>query len=720
MTGDNTKSYLQKWRWRYISQRCLEATLLGLAAMFLALSLSRMAGFDGRLSIFVGTGLALAVATARFFYLRLHRLSDTAIAHYVNRHYPDVGESADLLLKGDDVLPLLAQLQKARVAPTLEFLRVRFPHKLVPATGLLAVCLLLSVSTRWWPPAEISPAHPSRSEKSAGPEQRDEPATVSRVAITITPPRYTGLAPFAATGDLAAPENSRVLWRIDFSGPATARLIFSGKDTVTLAGTGGTYSTSRVVNESGFYQLQWRNEGQPWHIGDYHKMEMLRDQAPRITVENLAPFTEFRFDKNMVINLKALLTDDYGLKSAQIVATVTKGSGEAVKFREEKLAFDHPQRVEGKSAPARRRIDLRALGLDPGDELYFYITVEDNKLPVANHTRTETFFVSVLDTAAEETVADAGMAVDLMPEYFRSQRQIIIDSEKLLEEQKQKKVSPANFNDRSNSLGYDERVLRLRYSQFMGEEVETSEANEAAEQVSDNKAEDIAREYGHSHDTENEVNQVPEKSGTALEQSIRAKLKAAVNMMWDAELHLRLNDPAQSLPFQYKILKLLKEISNDSRMYVRRSGFDPPPLKEDKRLEGDLADLKTTTVSHDAEHVSMYPRIRRALQLLGEVLSSDTIMLRASQQQLLRQAGQELSAAAIEQPGLYLHSLSLLNAVTQPEIKAADLKSSLQTLQATFWKLIPSEVISPSARVQSLHTLDQRFIKQLGGEKKHE
>ena len=69
------------------------------------------------------------------------------------------------------------------------------------------------------------------------------------------------------------------------------------------------------------------------------------------------------------------------------------------------------------------------------------------------------------------TTVDAGLGVDLMPEYFRSQRQIIIDSEKLLREKKG--IAKETFNARSNSLAYDQKVLRLRYGEFLGEEFES-------------------------------------------------------------------------------------------------------------------------------------------------------------------------------------------------------------------------------------------------------
>src|SRR6185369_8412762 len=117
----------------------------------------------------------------------------------------------------------------------------------------------------------------------------------------------------------------------------------------------------------------------------------------------------------------------------------------------------------------------------------------------------------------------------------------------------------------------------------------------------------------HSHDNSEE--------STFFIQSLKAKLKAAVTIMWDAELYLRLYQPEKSLPYQYKALNLLKEISNDSRVYVHRSGFDPPPLKEERRLTADLSEIKTNTNSHQANAEQVYPAIRQGLMIVEKMLA---------------------------------------------------------------------------------------------------
>ena len=131
----------------------------------------------------------------------------------------------------------------------------------------------------------------------------------------------------------------------------------------------------------------------------YYEIAVTKDQIPSLAIENLDQFVVLNEKDNLKLNLKATLTDDYGLSRAQIIATVSKGSGEAIKFREEKLSFDTPLKIAGKKIQATRLLDLAQLGLQPGDELYFYIEAEDNKTPMPNYARTETYFIELRDTS---------------------------------------------------------------------------------------------------------------------------------------------------------------------------------------------------------------------------------------------------------------------------------------------------------------------------------
>ena len=114
------------------------------------------------------------------------------------------------------------------------------------------------------------------------------------------------------------------------------------------------------------------------------------------------------------------------------------------------------------------------------------------------------------------------LGIDLMPEYFRSQRQIIIDSEKLLNEKAS--ISKEEFNQRSNELGFDQKALRLKYGQFIGEEADSGLdiENEVEEepQAQQPGQVDVLSEFGHDHDHENEEGQMMDKGTEQQEDPV--------------------------------------------------------------------------------------------------------------------------------------------------------------------------------------------------------
>lgn len=747
---------INKIKNKYLLLRGIEITLfaLGVACMVFAIThyfVSPAIAWTAALITGVTT-----VATL-FFRLNLYGFTESRITTYLNHHYPQLEASTDLLLNNDP-LSTLQHLQKSTVYQKLQSIEdtIRFPHRLLLAslvlvTGILAGYVAMQLKT-------IHSAAGSVRENTLGgdADNKENPVitALSKTTVTVTPPAYTQKATITSSSlSLKVIEGSTVKWNFTFDGPPPRlSMIFSGKDSVQFTTpSGNSFTYQRTFTESGFYQYVWKDQSGADHPSDYYPIEIIKDEAPRIAVDHLAQFVELKLTDRLVIDLKATLSDDFGLSDSHIIATVSKGSGESVKFREETLRFTSPSVITGKVQQATRAIDLLKLGLEPGDELYFYIEAMDNKTPLANKARTETFFIALQDTASYEMVEDAGLGVDLMPEYFRSQRQIIMDSEKLLEDRKVKKISKEDFNSKSNELGYDQKVLRLRYGQFMGEEAESGIGIQSTppDEDHDEKIEDVAKKFGHTHDTENEHNLVADKKSTApaekqhdhdhtekegdeknpmaafmhnhdseeeatfFQQSVKTKLKAALTLMWDAELYLRMYQPDKSLPYQYKILKLLKEISNDSRVYVHRSGFDAPPLKEEKRLSGDLAEVKNSFNSNKSTTAISYPAIREALTTIESLLLKKNPVLTSSEQTILQKAGNELAGVAIAQPGVYIKSLSALKSILTNEVAPENRKASLITIRNSFWKVLPPEATSPSATRNTLHPFDQQFLKQL-------
>jgi len=747
------ESILQKIGQRYLLLRLAEIAFLaaGIAAFGFALTsfLTNSPPLPWIISLFI----FILILVLRIASLKLHQLAPGRVAIYLNQHYPELQASVDLLLSPKEDLTSLEGIQKLYAYQRLQSIeqQIKFPHHLLLATIVFFVggsSLFLS-SLHVTNTTEINIQNSEVSHSKDSVKQPVIPA-LARQQVQITPPTYTQLKSMQSSNlHLRVVEGSLVKWIFELTGePQDPLLIFSGKDSIKLKSNAGSFEFQKNLVEAGFYQLAWKDQQQKLYQTDYYPIEIIKDEGPKIEVTNLPQFVELKLTDRLIVDLKANLTDDFGLKDSHIIATVSKGSGESVKFREETLRFTQPAQFSGKQQAATRAIDIIKLGLEPGDELYFYIEAFDNKLPIANKSRTETFFIALKDTSTYVAVDEEGLGVDLMPEYFRSQRQIIIDSEKLLEERKKNKVKKEDFNFRSNELGYDQKVLRLRYGQFLGEEADSGIGHEVAAhpgEEEDEEGKDPTDKYTHKHDTENEHNLVADKKAgaekehhheqsdeanknpleafahnhdnteeaTFFVQSVKTKLRTALTLMWDAELYLRMYDPATSLPYQYKILKLLKEISNDSRVYVHRTGFDPPPLKEDNCLGGDLSEIKNSSNQRMESKEEIYPAIRQGLIIIERLLQTERTTLDATNQSTLQKAGNELAAAAIIGT-LFIIAGSPVAAVFGSIAAGVGLwLDYARQVQRSFWNVLPREAISPSGKQTVIHPLDAQFLQQL-------
>lgn len=747
MIGPN--HYIARLQRRLQFQKGIEVILWGVAAGALVFGVTSFINFEN--ALIAGITGVVVVSAALWFGLGYHNLSLSSIVNYLNQKYPFFNESADLLLKSENEITRIEKLQRSKVEAVIqeEFTSLRLRHKIKEAAllciaSVAVVTVLMSVDLR---PVSKEATLGRISEPQAS-ISKPLPTEIDQITISVSPPKYTRVPAFVVkTAEMKLPEGSTATWTLTFTEKANdVQIIFSKNDSLTLTTKDArTFSGKRILKNSTLYQISWTGaDGKK--MSDYYRIETVTDKAPEVAFIDQRQSVELTLSDHPVISLKAKIADDYQIADAYIIATVAKGSGESVKFREEKIRFTSPTAFNLRNATATKSIDIKGLGLEPGDELYFYAEAIDNK-PIPNRSRTETYFITLLDTASQEMSVDAGLGVDLMPEYFRSQRQIIIDTEKLI--RNKKTLSKHEFNFLSNELGYDQKVLRLKYGEFLGEEFESelTSSDEIEEQVEEQVMteeseegddEDMASKFGHAHDKDNEHNLVEEKKhghqheekdpeekedpleefvhahddteeATFFLQSVRTKLKAALTEMWDAELYLRLYQPEKSLPYQYKALKLLKEVSNDSRIYVHKTGFDPPPIKEEKRLTGDLSEVKTSNRQELLTESTVFPAVRNALTVLenmnGRLLSEDdsTALVAASN---------EIAAMALERPSL-LTVLSSLRAILSGEIDDKDRMPLINSIKNQLYRLLPVEAKNLPPGTASSAELDKRFLDQL-------
>jgi hypothetical protein len=214
----------------------------------------------------------------------------------------------------------------------------------------------------------------------------------------------------------------------------------------------------------------------------------------------------------------------------------------------------------------------------------------DNRPGTPNRTQSASFILrwpAQIETASEGM---EGLVQKTLPAYFTSERQLIIDSEALVAQRAG--LAASRFASRSDELGVEQKTLRLRYGEFLGEESEPDAEHDADTAPTSNTfgdAGNITAEYGHMHDK-------PE-AATLLDPDTRRLLKGAINEMWQAELHLRQAAPEQALPYEYKALEFIKQVQEAERIYLARAGVQLPQVDPTRRLTGERTGLKDHDLS---------------------------------------------------------------------------------------------------------------------------
>ncbi|MCE7062011.1 DUF4175 domain-containing protein [Dyadobacter sp. CY343] len=598
-----------------------------------------------------------------------------AAINLIHRYTGDSEYSLHLLEKGE--LNIAEQMQLERISVR----EATFPYsKLYIELKPYAVALLAAAAVYFFIPQIRNGGNAGNTQivesKEISKSNPEKVPVLASARVFVQPPAYTRLpARESAELNVSTIAGSRLTWNIRFSNAVgiTIKLANMRGEEVAFKRKAGDFEYADKITGSGLYTIKAYLEDSLFYQSEFYKLEAIPDLAPKIAPASKELYTYHLLKDSKSIRVSAKISDDFQVSQAYIVATVARGAGENVKFREIKYTLAPSQFRE---ATIQKTIDLNALNFSPGDELYYYWAAADNREPEANFTKSDTYFIVYKDTAQIEEAELATMAVNIMPEYFRSQRQIIIDTEKLLA--RRKKLSKQAFNAASNEIGFDQKLLRLRYGQYLGEEFETNigggaapeeggdivdafthhsdGTGEGAEQRateavgenhdhdhgkahSDTESKDplaaLMEQYTHSHDDA--------ETNTFYEASTRSLLKMALEQMWQSELHLRTYEPEKAIPFENKALEYLKSAQQKARTYVKKSGYDPPPIKEnEKRLTGELKELAAdfnTKKQYDQKTTAQL-----AAELLG-FLEHPGIGKKQAQMQL---AGNELSNRLVD------------------------------------------------------------------------
>lgn len=722
----------RRWRWRLLWASVLRGTAVALPFVTVALAV----GLRGKAMepVFVlALGLAvfgLAAGVGIGWWSRPgSRLLPELIRH-LERTVPEVKNSAELLLCPAAELGLIARLQRAKVTAALELVaEPGLPKSPLRRAGRwLAVSLLAAVLLPWWVVAAsaggggsglpmLAPVADSAAD-AGGPR-------IEGVRVTVEPPDYTGRGRRETAGlDLQAEEGATVRWAVTAGGQVErATLVFDESERLALErGSGGVFLADRIADESHLYRLELLAADGERVVSAYARFEVVVDRGPEIEISSPAPFVELAADGWRQLEVVVEISDDYAVGRAALVATLASGFGELVEFREQRLAFDSRRQQAPGQVVLRSRLDLEALGMRPGSELFFFVEAADRRRPEPNSSRSATHIVRLPGGGPQSSGLSARLPVLRVPEFFRSQRQIILDAERLLADEST--VTRRQFDRRSQALGFDQRALRMRYGGLLGEEFESGQPATSAEEErheesrrldemapgsDDHTALDTALSalpdgLAHQHDSA--------EIATYFDSEIKALLKTALGEMWGSEGRLRGLEPRRGLPYAYRALRALKQVQQRSRLYVRKIGFEPPQLYPDeKRLSGETGKIRTVRRAAADRGSPPAPELKLALAALGEPQAATVDRLLPA----VRACARRVAVAARSDLELDLAGLEGLREwISALESGELELAARWQpAVRAALWRQLSEPAAVPERAAGGLSELTIAYRRQL-------
>lgn len=590
--------------------------------------------------------LWLAAVTGGFFVVAAlidgqWRLPLDETCSKLDARFAELQDSSGLLLQDPEQLSPLARLQRSRTADTLQQLlnadrlKVFHPASLrSPLLAAIGATLGLASYVALGQLQGASTADRLAYISGSGTERAQMAQPILEAVTTIEPPAYTNLPRRTQSLDVQAPEGSRVTWRITLEQPAYALRMVAAEKTFDFATQEAlpsrSWKVTRTLLDTDFYQLSLLENNQGNSRDNYrlqpeiYNIELEPDRPPEYTFDypkdNVTVVNGERGKQASLLNVSVSVSDDYQLVEADLLLTLASGSGENVRFRNERIKLQ-PASIDidadGSTNHYRFNIPVERYEIESGDELYWYLEARDNRTPEANVRKSQHF---IIRWPQEEIfgLSDAeGMAIKILPEYFRSQRQLIIDTEALLEQEKQ--ITPQAFRKRAENLAYEQNLLRMRYGRFLGEEDsamehsdDSAEAEETHGDQDDHTGHDDADSHagessqrfgdatgvvaaaGHQHDSS--------EHATLFDPQTKELLRSALNAMWSAWRDLSVIEPRASLPHQHSALRYIKEVQQASRIYLQRVGFEAPALDETRRLSGEMEEITPPRVTAQRDH----------------------------------------------------------------------------------------------------------------------
>jgi hypothetical protein len=546
-----------------------------------------------------GPGLLAWSAFCAWDGLHLQRRVAHGWTHWIDGAVPEMEDSAALLAQEPETP--VARLQRERLLKRLDAAlpprRVRAIVAAYVPFGWTWLFANLALAGLAWGSALLPHAAGTPAATAHAPgRQAAAPAPHAGLVVKLAPPSYTSVAPSSsAPKDLQVPEQTAVEWCLDDPHKADETIELSDGQTLHA----GPACARWTATESIFWR--WR--------GMRYTLKVIPDQPPEIAVTQPNEMTKDLPRDAKHAAIAVTVTDDYRVQQATLHLTLARGSGENIRFSDRELPL--PASTDPRRRSWTKDWLLTDLGMEPGDELYFFVRASDNA--ARPHTvQSPTVTLRLPAPSSEQDEETTALPTLVKPESLRSQRQVIIDTEQLVADMRSKKMREDDVRERSESIASDQAALRRRYGQFLGEESTLfgkDDDHDAEHGRGAGGKVDVLHEFGHAHDSV--------ENATLFDDATKKLLRRALAAMWDAEKALRAITPGTALPPEHKALEAIKELQQSERIYLHKTAFAPPAIKEDKRMSGDMAGAASyRRAQSDAAEV-VPANLRDLVQALG-------------------------------------------------------------------------------------------------------
>lgn len=580
------------------------------------------------LAIPSGPGLLAWAGWCALDWVKLRRRVTFEWTAWLDGAVPEMEDSAVLLESADTPIARLQQKRlferlDAAISPAQlrqivrQYVSAGYPIILISAA---LAAMVWFATNREQTVGVATPAGPIATANAA--------AAPPQLTLRIAPPAYTGVAPSeSAPGDLQVPEQTVVSWCL--KGNVT------GNEKIELANGQVLAPGKECARWTALESVLWR-----WR-GERHTLRVIPDAPPEIEITAPTQMVQDLREGATGTAMAIRISDDYAVQRATLHLTLARGSGENVKFTDREMPL--PASNNPKQRDWSKNWSLAELGMEPGDELYFFVRAADNATRPHN-VQSPTYVIRLPAPEAEAEEDSAAMPSLVKPQSLRSQRQIIIDTEQLIADMRGK-IGKDEVRDRAERIAGDQGALRRRYGQFLGEESTLfNDEAQGSEKTSDksgekheehdehdgqdhsghdhgepnkraggirNETEHILTTYGHAHDES--------ENATMYDEGTKKVLRRALLAMWDAEKALRALDPKMALAPEHKALDAIKELQQAERIYLHKTAFTPPPITEEKRMTGDM----DGTASYRREQSGQDAPLPEDLRALVQMLSGD-------------------------------------------------------------------------------------------------